>query len=335
METIKAGQPVIELMTLCYKANRSTLFEGPHGVGKSELLKQAADVLGIDFIVRDLSLMEPPDLVGIPRMNGKTTKYLPPEFLPTRGKGILCFEELNRAEKYMRAPCLQLLTERTLNDYCLPDGWLPVAAINPAEGELIYEVTDLDPALLSRFVRVALIPDQVEWLEWARRNGIHTAVMDYVAQDPSVFDHPDSNPRAWKYVSDVVTTHETMSSDTASLRAAVAGLVGDQRAGAFLRSLTHSDRPIKTDDLLAAYTTQYQLVVRGWIKAGKLDLVKTTLLSLRKYLQPKRDYEEVKAASRKWANLARFLYDLPGDMLEEAKSFFDERGYSLPRRPRK
>ena len=152
METIKAGRPVVDFIKLCYKANRSPLLEGKHGLGKSELLEQAAAEMGIDFIVRDLSLMEPPDLVGIPRMNGKTTKYLPPDFLPTGGKGILCFEELNRAEKYMIAPCLQLLTARMLNDYCLPAGWLPAAAINPAEDEG-YDVHDLDLAMLSRFVR--------------------------------------------------------------------------------------------------------------------------------------------------------------------------------------
>jgi hypothetical protein len=125
------------------------------------------------------------------------------------------------------------------------------------------------------------------------------------------------------------------TSDAASLRSAVVGLVGDKRGAAFLRTLTHSDRPLKTDDLLAAYVTQYQSVVRGWIKAGKLDLLKTTLLSLKKYLQPKRDFEAVKAAKRKWANLAKFLYDLPGDMLEDMQSYFDERGYNFPRRPRK
>jgi MoxR-like ATPase len=95
-----------------------------HGVGKSELIETAAEEIGIKAIVRDLSLMEPPDLVGLPRAAGKTTVFLPPKFLPTRGKGFLVFEELNRCEPYMRAPCLQLLTARKLNDYDLPEGWL-------------------------------------------------------------------------------------------------------------------------------------------------------------------------------------------------------------------
>ena len=102
-----------------------------------------------------------------------------------------------------------------------------------------------------------------------------------------------------------------------------------------MRTLTHSDRPLKTGDLLAEYVAQYQSIVRGWIKAGKLDLLKTTLLSLKKYLQPKRDFEAIKAAKRKWANLTKFLYDLPGDLREDMKDYFDEKGYVFPARPRK
>src|SRR6516165_2940992 len=154
---LAAGRPVISLAKICYEANQPVLLEGRHGVGKSELLAQAAAELGVDFIVRDLSLMEPPDLIGLPRRDGRVTRYSPPSFLPTAGAGLLAFEELNRCPPYMRAPALQLLTARTLNDYILPRGWLPVAAINPPEDG--YEADDLDPALLSRFVRVPVRPD--------------------------------------------------------------------------------------------------------------------------------------------------------------------------------
>lgn len=172
---IKAGRAVIELVKLCYLANLPALLVGRHGVGKSVLLEQAARELGIGFICRDLSLLEPPDLIGLPRPDGKVTSYFPPAFLPTGGKGLLVFEELNRCDRSMRAPCLQMLTARRLNDYILPDGWVPFAAINPAEEG--YEADDLDLALLSRFVKASVEPDRVEWLAWARTAGIHPAVV--------------------------------------------------------------------------------------------------------------------------------------------------------------
>jgi MoxR-like ATPase len=332
MDTVKAGRPAIDLIRLCYEADRPLMFVGRHGIGKSELLEQAADQMGIKFISRDLSLMEPPDLIGLPKMNGKTTKYLPPEFLPTAGKGLLAFEELNRCEKYMRAPCLQLLTARVLNDYKLPPGWLPVAAINPRVAG--YEVFDLDPALLARFVLAKLVPDQAEWLEWATHKGIHAAVIDYVKNDSSIFDAPQSNPRAWSYVADIVSVAEKEGTDPGTLRKAVVGLVGGKRGAAFLATLRHGESPLDIDSLLKAYG-KHRARVQGWIKSGKLDVVKTTLLALKKYLQPRRDYETVRADAGQWKNLAMFLHDLPGDLLEEANKYFADRNYDFPNRPRK
>jgi hypothetical protein len=303
------------------------MFVGCHGVGKSELLQQAAADMNIGFISRDLSLMEPPDLVGLPTMDGGVTRYLPPQFLPTRGKGLLVFEELNRCEKYMRAPCLQLLTARVLNDYQLPPGWLPVAAINPSTDA--YDVFELDTALLSRFVQVKLVPDQQEWLEWARRHGIHPAVIDYVERDPSTFDTPHSSPRAWKYISDIISANKEVQSDPTTLRAAVVGIVGNERGTAFLRSLERHECPLSADAILRSYA-QHRHQVQGWITDGKLDMIKATLLTIEKYLQPKGDYEAVKADIKRWNRLARFLHDLPGDLLADAKAYFAERGYSFP-----
>ena len=332
METIKAGKPAINLVRLCYAANLPVMFVGFHGIGKSELLQEAAAAMGIDFISRDLSLMEPPDLVGLPKMNGKTTIYLPPKFLPTSGSGILVFEELNRCEKYMRSPCLQLLTARMLNDYHLPRGWLPAAAINPPAGN--YEVQDLNAAQLSRFMRVKLVPDQEEWLESAQGHGIHSAVIDYVKHDPSVFDKPDSNPRSWKYVSDSVFAYEKGRYDLSALRAAVVGTVSNERGAAFLRMLKDSVRPLDADAILGSYG-QVRQQVCGWGKNGKLDMVKATLHAIKIHLQPKQDFEEVNADRKRWNNLARFLYDLPGDLLAEARAYFAEHNYAFPKRPRK
>jgi hypothetical protein len=331
MKKIKAGQETADFIRLCYKANLPPLLWGAHGVGKSEMFARAAIDLRIGFLSRDLSLMEPPDLVGMPKMDGKTTLFLPPDFLPRSGEGIIVFEELNRCERYMRAPCLQLLTDRTLNDYRLPRGWLPAAAANPADVE--YDVCDLDPALLSRFVQAVVVPDCDDWLVWARCNDIHPAVIDYISSDTTVFDHPDSNPRAWKYVSDLVRASDGKAG-AKTLRAAVLGVVGDKRGAAFLRHLDGSKRPFSADKILSSYD-EHGPTVRHWIKKGQLDLVKATLLAVKKELQAKNRIEAIKACERQWRNLARFLHDLPGDFHADAQAFFSDRGYAFPPRPRK
>jgi hypothetical protein len=325
--TVKAGEPLVALVRLCYTADRPVLVVGQHGVGKSELLAQAAAELEIDYICRDLSLMEPTDLIGLPRADGAVTRYSPPSFLPQGGKGLLVFEELNRCPEYMRAPCLQLLTARSLNDYTLPPGWLPVAAVNPAEAG--YEVEELDAALLSRFVRVAVEPDPELWLDWARGRGIHPGVISYVGSDPAIFEEPESNPRAWTYVSDLLRAAEETGCAREILTAAVAGLVGPVRAVAFLRTLRDGERPLTVKDVLA-YPKHCDRL-RSWVAAGRLDLARGSLLAVQKQLQARANYDQVRKNRTAWKHLGEFLGDLPGDLCEAAATFFTERGYDVPR----
>jgi MoxR-like ATPase len=327
MIKLKAGRPTIEFIKLCYQAGLPPLLLGSHGVGKSQLVRQAAMELGIDSIERDLSLMEPPDLVGLPKTSGKSTIFLPPEFLPRSGKGILLFEELNRCPSYMTAPCLQLLTNRTLNDYRLPDGWIAAAAVNPDDDD--YDVRTLDPALLSRFVKAQIVPDSKEWLRWANNAGVHRAVRKYVAADPTALDGRESNPRAWHYVSTVLRTLDQTDVLNGPARAMILGIVGDERGIAFLQSLKHEDRPLTAEAVLSTYAT-HRNQVAAWITNGQLDLVKATLLALKKHLQPQADYEAARADRQRFANLARFLDDLPGDLRADANDFFRERRYKIP-----
>jgi MoxR-like ATPase len=315
------------LITLCYRADRPVLLIGRHGVGKSESLRAAAKKLNIGFITRDLSVMEPPDLVGLPTLAGGVTRYCPPDFLPTGGNGLLVFEELNRCPSYMRAPTLQLLSDRSLNDYRLPAGWLPVAAINPDDHE--YEVEGLDPALRSRFVQVAVEADQQEWLAWARDEGIHPAVLAYVAADPEVFASPESNPRSWTYVSSLLQAAATVNPSPETLLAAIAGLVGETRAHAFISTLHGRVCPLAASDILKAYAS-HRREVRAWIADGNLDLARASLLAVLKALQAKQNYELVKTTTATWANLKKFLGDLPGDLQAEADCFFVDRRYTSP-----
>jgi MoxR-like ATPase len=139
---------LIKLLAVLYLKRRAALLIGPHGIGKSSILEQLKALLGLDnVIVRDLSIMEPCDLAGVPQFRKGKTYYATPSWLPTRGTGIIVLEELNRCPPHMRAPAMQLLTARTLNDYTLPPGWSIMAAINPDEGD--YQVQTMDPALLS------------------------------------------------------------------------------------------------------------------------------------------------------------------------------------------
>lgn len=275
--------------------------------------------------------MEPTDLIGLPKTAGNRTVYAPPTFLPTDGAGIWILEELNRCERYMLAPCLQLLTARCLNDYKLPEKWLPMAAVNPTnEG---YDVNDLDPAILSRFTVIRVVPDHATWLAWAKDNQIHEEVMRYVASDHSIFDHPGSDPRSWCAVSNIVKAAEQNNTPASALRTVIAGKVGIERASAFLASLTNDARPLAVAEVLDTYG-RHREQLQGWVRDGRLDLAGYTLMALLKHVQPHEEYQGVFDDKKRWRNLQFFLYDLPGDLHDKARAYFRDRNYEFPKKPR-
>ncbi|MBK8095590.1 MAG: AAA family ATPase [Planctomycetes bacterium] len=194
------GEPVLAVLTAAYRARRPVLLEGPTGIGKSQITAEFAQRAGIEHRVLDLSLLEPPDLVGLPQLRDGRTHYAFPAELPTEGSGVLMLEELNRAEIPVMQPALQLLSARRLHAYELPPGWFCVAAINPEQDD--YQVNRLDAALRSRFLQVVVRADRQEWLRWAVRANVHPLVQSVVAAQPTVFE--TSAPRSWAYAGEVL-----------------------------------------------------------------------------------------------------------------------------------
>jgi hypothetical protein len=324
--TLKAGKQVVDALVMAYRANLPMLVIGKHGIGKSQLLEQAAKAQGIGCIVRDLSLMEPPDLVGLPHQDNGRTRYAPPSFLPNEGKGLLVFEELNRCEKYMMAPCLQLLTARRLNDYALPDGWLPVAAINPA-GDA-YDVGDLDPALLSRFTKIEVEACPRAFVEWGKTNGVHQAVMDYVSACRDVFASDESNPRAWTYLSNLLKEFEKQAGcSKVVLLAMMAGQVGESHARAFLKSYQGTEKPLTLKDVLDNHEKAVG-IVRKWAEGKRTDLLDATAHQIKVDLQSSDQCAELRDDPKKTRMLQDFCSGLPADLARQIKTFMKKQGVS-------
>ena len=194
------GPRLERILHVAYKARRAVLLEGPTGVGKSEIIRRVAEDLGIATTVLDLSLLEPPDLVGLPVVKDGRTEYALPHVLPREGAGILLLEELNRAERYIQQPALQLLSARRLHEYVLPPGWVCVATINPQTAE--YHVTTLDKALRARFLQVTVRADRASWLAWAQTRNLHPGIVALAHAHERLLD--DVPPRTWTYASELL-----------------------------------------------------------------------------------------------------------------------------------
>lgn len=320
MITVRIGPELIDAIALACKANKSILLSGLTGVGKSECLEQAARSNGMEFIVRDLSLMEAPDLAGLPIIQKKRMSYAAPSFLPREGSGLMVFEELNRAPRHTRVPCLQLLTARCLNDYKMPDGWRLAAAINPdVDG---YDVEPMDEALLARFVVMHVVADKKSWLAWAKSNGIHQAVQQYVRNTQKIFDSPQSNPRAWAAVSDVLRAAELGPEKFSRniLLVNVAGLVGDELAGAFLQ--TYRNRGVADVPSAEQILESYHGVggrIRKATKAGDSSFLDSLCHIVRLYLQDPDNEARARSDENAMENLQLLLKDIPAEFRTRLK----------------
>jgi hypothetical protein len=105
---------------------------GSCGVGKSQIVGKVANDLNFQFLDIRAVQLDPVDLRGLPRIAADQTEWVPPKFLPTDGKGILFRDELTSAPQMTQAGCYQLVLDRKLGEYVLSDGWVVIAAGNPA-----------------------------------------------------------------------------------------------------------------------------------------------------------------------------------------------------------
>ena len=107
---------------------------GPPGVGKSRLVADVARRQGRKLYDLRAVLLDPVDLRGLPRISDEgITSWCVPEFLPhpqDTEEGILFLDELNAAPPLVQAACYQLILDRRVGQYRLPDGWAVVAAGN-------------------------------------------------------------------------------------------------------------------------------------------------------------------------------------------------------------
>jgi len=336
---VAVGRPLMEVAKLAYTANQPLLLIGHTGVGKSESLKQAAVEMKIDAKVIDLSLKERVDLAGMPyrqtEEGREVTRFAPPSELPNAGKGLLVFEELNRAPREVIAPCLQLLTDRRFNDYVLPPGYLPVAAINPPDdGD--YQVAELDVALMARFLVVTVEPCAREWVRWAAANGVYPLVIEFVASTPKIFDAERSNPRSWTYVSDILYQCELGHFARATLTVAVCGLVDEKLGRAFLKMYKHAGGtgiPAVTQ-LLAAYP-KHEKAMKAMVAAGDTARLNSVAHQLLLHLQEPSVEAHIKDDAKTLENLRRLVADLPADLRRRVRKEKDWIPNGKAGRPRK
>lgn len=319
---IPIGPRLESVLELAYRARRPVLLEGPTGIGKSEVVRRVAERMGIATVVLDLSLLEPPDLVGLPVLSDGRTAYALPQVLPRDGAGILMLEELNRAERYIQQPALQLLTARKLHEYELPPGWVCFAAVNPETAD--YQVTPLDRALRARFLSLRVNADRSCWLSWAHTHGVHPAIIALAQTHERILE--DIPPRTWTYASEVLCALRPQDIENAVLlRDALGGYLPPPWVEALVATRDTWAGRLKFDvrALLAEYLPGKPLAIEiaGYRQRGQTDRLDELTQRLAKLVAGPE--AGVLIAERQFllASFEALLADLGGDhreLLQEA-----------------
>ncbi len=211
---------------------------GPPGIGKSSVVKQIAAENGYEFIDLRLSLMDPTDLKGIPFYDKEQHQALwaPPSFLPKTGRGILFLDELNTAPPAVQASAYQLILDRKVGEYTLPEGWAIVAAGNrESDRGVAYRMPS---PLANRFVHLEMEVSVEEWRDWAYASGLDERVVAYIGYrnddlfsfDPAHNEKSFATPRSWEFVSSLLGS----GMDEKLLLETIGGAIGKERAVRFL-----------------------------------------------------------------------------------------------------
>ena len=228
----------------CFKTKRPVFLWGPPGIGKSELVANMAEEMQGHMIDLRLGQMDPTDIRGIPFYNKEANvmDWAPPIELPTEELAgqypvvVLFLDEMNSAAPSVQSAAYQLILNRRVGKYKLPDNVVMVAAGN-REGDK--GVTYKMPSpLANRFVHLEMRPDFDAWQRWAVQNNIHKDVVGYVSfakQDLFDFDPKSSSrafatPRSWTFVSQLLESDLPTNIETDL----VAGTVGDGTAVKFM-----------------------------------------------------------------------------------------------------
>jgi hypothetical protein len=231
---------LVKALNVTLDARRPAFVWGAVGVGKSDIVDQTAKDRKVELRDVRLALMDPVDIKGfpVPDLAKKQMSWLPADWLPTKGKGILFFDEMNSAPQSVQASAYQLILNRAIGNYKLPAGWDIIAAGNRTGDRSV--VHAMPAALANRFVHLDLEPDLTEWCTWAVGAGISTDIVAFIrfranllhnyeaVKNPRAF----ATPRTWAFMDKMYETTKRMPADVRLNL--YSGTVGEGPAGEFV-----------------------------------------------------------------------------------------------------
>jgi len=186
----------------------SVFLWGPPGVGKSSIVKKIAQDNDLELIDLRISQLAPTDIRGLPFVEGGLAKFAPPSFLPQEGRGILFVDEFNMASPSMMGIAQQLILDRQVGDYVVPEGWFIIAAGNRAEDRAA--VSQMPAPVANRFIHFNVESDLSSWKEYAIKAGMNEQIISFLNfRSPLLFEFNKNatawpSPRSWEFANSLL-----------------------------------------------------------------------------------------------------------------------------------
>lgn len=259
---------------------RPVLLIGPPGVGKTQIMEQAARECGIGLVSYTITHHTRQSAVGLPfiekrQFGGReytATEYTMSEIVASvynkmeetgLSEGILFIDEINCVSETLAPAMLQFLQCKTFGSHKIPDGWVIAAAGNPPEYNK--SVREFDVVTLDRIKKIYVEPDYEAWKEYASREMIHPAIQSYLSIKPQNLCQIETTvdgkffatPRGWEDLSELIGVYEKLGKN-----------VDREVIGQYLQYLKIAKDFANYLELYNRYRSQYQVeeILNGVIR---------------------------------------------------------------------
>ena len=258
--TIKEFGECIEY-NIQHNIKHAVLGLGAPGVGKSQLISQIGKKYGYKVIDIRLAQMSEVEIGGLIYPNESRTKtvWLAPEILPNEerdGKNtILLLDEITSCTKRVQVAAYQLILDRKIGQYTLPEGTFVIALGNREDDDGVY--IQLAGPLADRFEIHYLEPNFEDWKnDFALKYGVHPLVVGYLTFKPSALHTQASSngsmvfatPRSWVRVSDILKFDSDINNRV--IRNKIIGNVGEVEGTQFIEFCKKHNEIITADDFI-------------------------------------------------------------------------------------
>ncbi len=285
--TLRQAKKLIQ----CMAHEQSFLLLSAPGIGKSEMVYEAAQEAGLACRSLLGTQIAPEDVSGVPRIVGERSVFCPPRILlPERPEPFCLFlDELPACAPDVQKAFYSLLLERRLGEHSLPKGTWVVSAGNRLQDRAL--VRAMSSALVNRVTVLQIRHDVDEWLAWAQRSGIRRDIRNFITTVPDALMRqvpaepvPFSTPRSWSHLSrafDMAEKAGLLSNETR--RALAFGRLSPEDAAVFCALAEESSGPVQP---LEAYIRNPKLLptgnsarwfildcIRQFVRDGRADLL--------------------------------------------------------------